>query len=64
MCSEPKSLAKVIEAMQKANAEILAEKAASDPLAKEILDSQAAYLEKARVWTNISDKAYLDSTSK
>ncbi len=51
----------VLEAMHKANQELLDEKAAADPLAKEILDSQAAYLEKARVWTNISDRAYLDS---
>jgi len=54
----------VIAAMQKANTELLAEKAASDPLAKEILDSQAAYMNKVRVWTEISDKAYLDSTTK
>jgi len=54
----------VIKAMQKANDELLAEKAASDPLAKEVLESQASYLSKARVWTEISDKAYLDSTAK
>lgn len=54
----------VIQAMQKANTELLAEKAAGDALAKEILDSQAAYMNKARVWTEISDKAYLDSTAK
>ncbi|MEP0072388.1 MAG: TRAP transporter substrate-binding protein [Marinomonas sp.] len=51
----------VLEAMHKANQELLDEKAAADPLAKEILDSQAEYMEKARVWTNISDRAYLDS---
>ncbi|GAB3488005.1 TRAP transporter substrate-binding protein [Marinomonas epiphytica] len=51
----------VLVAMKKANQELLDEKAAADPLAKEILDSQAAYMEKARVWTNISDRAYLDS---
>jgi TRAP-type mannitol/chloroaromatic compound transport system substrate-binding protein len=51
----------VMKAMYKANQELLAEKAAEDPLAKEILDSQAEYLAKARVWTNISDRAYLDS---
>ena len=54
----PKS---VIEALKKANAELLAEAAASSPLAKEIQDSQAAYMKKARVWTDISDKAYLDN---
>lgn len=51
----------VLAAMSKANDELLAEKAASDPLAKEILKSQADYLKKSRVWTEISDKAYLDS---
>lgn len=51
----------VMDAMSKANDELLAEKAAGDPLAKEILDSQAAYMEKSRAWTNISDRAYLDS---
>lgn len=51
----------VLVAMKKANQELLDEKAAEDPLAKEILDSQAKYLKKVRVWTNISDRAYLDS---
>lgn len=51
----------VIAAMSKANAEILAETAAKDPVAKEIQESQANYMKKVRVWTEISDKAYLDS---
>ncbi|MCW4630831.1 MULTISPECIES: TRAP transporter substrate-binding protein [Marinomonas] len=51
----------VLQAMKNANQELLEEAAAKDPLAKEILDSQAAYLKKVRVWTNISDRAYLDS---
>ena len=50
----------VLKAMRIANQELLDEKAAADPLAKEILESQAEYLKKARVWTNISDRAYLD----
>ena len=54
----PKS---VIEALKKANKELLAEAAAKSPMAKEIQESQAAYLKKVRVWTNISDKAYLDN---
>lgn len=49
----------VMAAMRKANAELLAERAAKDPLAKEIIDSQAAYLAKSRVWTEISDMAYI-----
>lgn len=55
--------AEVVDAMRQANSELLAEKAAEDPLAKEILDSQASYMQKARVWTDISDKAYLNSLS-
>ncbi len=51
----------VMDALRKANAELLAERAKDDPLAKEIIDSQAAYMKDARVWTEISDKAYLDS---
>ncbi len=51
----------VIDALKKANAELLAEHAAQDPLAKEIIDSQAAYMAKVRAWTEISDKAYLNS---
>jgi len=54
----PKS---VIAALKKANAELLAEAAAKSATAKEIQESQAAYMKKARVWTNISDKAYLDN---
>jgi len=54
----PKS---VIKALKKANAQLLTEAAAKSPLAKEIQASQANYLKKARVWTNISDKAYLDN---
>jgi TRAP-type mannitol/chloroaromatic compound transport system substrate-binding protein len=51
----------VMTALKKANTELLAEAAAKSPIAKEIQDSQAAYMKKARVWTNISDKAYLDN---
>ncbi len=51
----------VLVAMRIANQDLLEESAEKDPLAKEILDSQAEYLKKARVWTNISDRAYLDS---
>ncbi len=53
----------VIAAMKKANDELLAERAAADPMAKKIIDSQAAYMKKARTWTDISDRAYLDTTS-
>jgi TRAP-type mannitol/chloroaromatic compound transport system substrate-binding protein len=53
----PKS---VIKALKKANTELLKKAAAKSALAKEIQESQAAYMKKVRVWTNISDKAYLD----
>jgi TRAP-type mannitol/chloroaromatic compound transport system substrate-binding protein len=53
----------VIDALQEANKELLAEAAAKSPLAREIQQSQAAYMKKARAWTNISDRAYLDSLS-
>ncbi|OQX32193.1 MAG: ABC transporter substrate-binding protein [Candidatus Sedimenticola endophacoides] len=49
----------VMDAMRKANAELLEERAAADPLAKEIIDSQADYMAKSRVWTEISDMAYI-----
>lgn len=54
----------VIEAMRKANNELLTEFAAADPLAKEIIDSQAEYMKKARAWTEISDQAYLNSVAE
>ena len=54
----PKS---VIDALKAANTKLLAEAAAKSPTAKEIQESQANYMKKARVWTNISDKAYLDN---
>lgn len=54
----PKS---VISALKKANHELLIEAAANSPIAKEIQESQANYMKNARVWTNISDKAYLDN---
>jgi TRAP-type mannitol/chloroaromatic compound transport system substrate-binding protein len=53
----------VMDALRKANDELLAEAAGDDPLAKEIIDSQAAYLDKARNWTAISDQAYLNSAA-
>ncbi|MGB5452582.1 MAG: TRAP transporter substrate-binding protein [Sedimenticolaceae bacterium] len=51
----------VMNAMRKANAELLAERAAADPLAREIIDAQAAYMAIVREWTAISDQAYLNS---
>ncbi|MGR5285706.1 TRAP transporter substrate-binding protein [Vibrio maritimus] len=50
----------VINALKQANGELLKQQAANDELAKEILDSQASYLNKMREWTNISLQAYLN----
>lgn len=51
----------VLAAMREANDALLAEFAAADALAREIIQSQADYLAKARAWTAISDQAYLNS---
>ncbi len=51
----------VLAALRKANDELLAEHAANDPLAKEILESQAEYMGVVRQWTDIADRAYLNS---
>jgi TRAP-type mannitol/chloroaromatic compound transport system substrate-binding protein len=53
----------VFEAMREANQALLSERAAADPLAKEIIESLARYREKARAWTEISDLAYLNSVA-
>jgi TRAP-type mannitol/chloroaromatic compound transport system substrate-binding protein len=51
----------VLTAMRRVNRELLAEFAAADPLAREIITSQSDYLAKVRAWTAISDQAYLNS---
>jgi TRAP-type mannitol/chloroaromatic compound transport system substrate-binding protein len=52
----------VMEALKKANDELLTEFANKDPKTKEILDSIQTYQEKGRAWTNFSDQAYLNSS--
>ncbi|SEG22287.1 TRAP transporter substrate-binding protein [Marinobacterium lutimaris] len=54
----------VMGAIKQANDELLEEAAAADPLAKEILTSQADYLKQIRVWTDIADRAYLNSMAE
>ncbi len=54
----------VLKAMKVANDKLLEERAKSDALAKEIIDSQAAYITKSRAWTLISDQAYIDTMEK
>lgn len=53
----------VIEALREATEKLLAEEAQRDELAREIITSQQDYLKQVRQWTNISDKAYLNSVS-
>ncbi|MDG3085717.1 TRAP transporter substrate-binding protein [Vibrio hannami] len=52
----------VMDAMRAANKELLEEQASKDDLAKRIVESQEEYLKKVRAWTDISTKAYLDSS--
>ncbi len=49
----------ILDALKKANQRLLDETAAKDPLFKEVLDSQRAYLAKVRPWSMISDYTYL-----
>jgi len=49
----------VMDAMKKANEELLVDMAKDKPLLKEVLDSQKAYQKKAREWTKMSDYLYL-----
>ncbi|CZE47980.1 TRAP transporter substrate-binding protein [Campylobacter geochelonis] len=53
----------VMAALKKATNEILEEEAAKNPMFKEVLESQRAFLKKARAWTMISDFAYLENTN-
>jgi TRAP-type mannitol/chloroaromatic compound transport system substrate-binding protein len=56
--SFPKS---VMSKIQLANAELLTEFAAKDPLTKKILHSIYDYQDQIRAWTNFSDRAYLEN---
>ena len=49
----------VMDAMKKANAELLEEVKKESPIVKEVLESQEAYQKKARKWTEMSDFLYL-----
>jgi len=49
----------ILDALKAANTRLLDEYAAKDPLFKEVLDSQRAYLAKARAWSIVSDYAYM-----
>ena len=49
----------IIDEMKKVNKELRNEMGAKNPLLKEVLDSQDAYMKKVREWTIISDYLYL-----
>ena len=50
---------KAVKAFHKATNLVYDREAARNPLFKEVLDSQRAYIKMARKWTEISDYAYL-----
>jgi TRAP-type mannitol/chloroaromatic compound transport system substrate-binding protein len=49
----------IMDAMKKANEELIEEMTQDNLLLKEVLDSQKAYQKKVRVWTQMSDYLYL-----
>lgn len=51
----------VMKALKAANTKLVKQYTEKNPIAKEILESQSTYMEMVRPWTQISDKAYLDS---
>ena len=51
----------VINALKESNKQLIEAEKARSPIAKRILESREQYLEKARAWTNIGQKLYLDS---
>jgi TRAP-type mannitol/chloroaromatic compound transport system substrate-binding protein len=54
--------ASVIAAMKKSNNKLLARDEAKNAEFKEVIESQKAYMKKARAWTKISDYLYLNTT--
>lgn len=51
----------VMQALKESNRALLETEAQRSPLTKKIIDSRNDYLNKARAWTNVGPKAYLDS---
>jgi TRAP-type mannitol/chloroaromatic compound transport system substrate-binding protein len=49
----------IMDRLRQANEELIAKYSAENPLFKEIIDSQRAYMKKAREWTIISDLDYI-----
>ena len=49
----------VMDAMRQANAELIAEESSKNQEFKKIVESQRAYMQKARAWTLIGEYAYI-----
>lgn len=49
----------IMDAMKKANDELISEMTSANPLLKEVLDSQKEYMQKVREWSMMSDYLYL-----
>lgn len=55
----------IMDAMKKANDDLVKEMTSQNPLLKEVMDSQEAYMKKVREWSIMSDYRYLnDNLSK
>ena len=54
----------VMNAIKETNKALLKEFAAKDPMTAEILKSLSEYQKNARAWTNLSDRAYLETSDK
>ncbi|MCJ7766357.1 MAG: TRAP transporter substrate-binding protein [Thiovulaceae bacterium] len=52
----------IMTRLKEENKKLLEEMSKENPLAKKIIDQQAAYLKKIRAWTKMSDYAYLKSS--
>jgi len=53
----------VIDALKESNRALIEAEIARSPIAKRIIESRAEYLRKARAWTDIGLKLYLDSVA-
>jgi len=54
----------VINALKASNQKLLDEEKQRSAMAKKIIESRAAYLQKARAWTEIGDQSYLESVAE
>lgn len=54
----------VMDALRESNEKMLATEVARSDMAKRIVESQQAYMKKARAWTTIGEQAYLNTVAK